>query len=174
MEQYAALRHPDRETTGFAKGLRTLAFYLPQYHPISENDEWWGKGFTEWRNVVRATPLFRAHYQPHLPADLSFYDLRVPETREAQAELARAYGITGFGYYHYWFSGRQLLNRPFDEVFRLGRPDFPFCLCSANENWTRRWDRMEHDVLLGQHYSLGRSGSSVATRSWLERVALSS
>ena len=133
--------------------LRTLAFYLPQYHPIAENDEWWGAGFTEWRNVVRAKPLFKGHYQPHLPADLGFYDLRVPETREAQADLARAYGITGFCYYHYWFDGRRLLSRPFDEVFRSGRPRFPFCVCWANESWTRKWDGQEHEVLLAQRYS---------------------
>jgi len=136
-----------------ASPLRTLAFYLPQYHPIAENDEWWGAGFTEWRNVVRAKPLFKGHYQPHLPVDLGFYDLRVPETREAQADLARAYGITGFCYYHYWFNGRRLLSRPFHEVFRSGRPQFPFCLCWANENWTRKWDGQEHEVLLAQRYS---------------------
>ena len=142
------------ESSGLAGGVRSLAFYLPQYHPIPENDEWWGVGFTEWRNVIRAKPLFKGHYQPHLPADLGFYDLRVPETREAQADLARTYGITGFCYYHYWFNGRLLLNRPFDEVLSTGRPEFPFCLCWANENWTRRWDGREQDVLLGQQYSL--------------------
>jgi hypothetical protein len=132
--------------------LRSVAFYLPQFHPIPENDEWWGTGFTEWVNVVQGRPLFRGHDQPHLPADLGFYDLRAPETRAAQAELAGAYGITGFCYYHYWFGGRRLLHRPFDEVLATGEPDFPFCLCWANESWTRIWDGGESQVLIPQTY----------------------
>lgn len=133
--------------------VKVIAFYLPQYHPIPENDEWWGKGFTEWTNVAKAKPLFRGHYQPKLPADLGFYDLRVPETREAQVELARGAGIEGFCYYHYWFgNGRRLLERPFHEVLTSGKPDFPFCLCWANATWTGIWHGMPNKVLIEQKY----------------------
>ena len=135
------------------EGLRTLAVYLPQFHPVPENDAWWGAGFTEWTNVARATPLYPGHYQPHVPADLGFYDLRLPETRQAQATMAAQYGISGFCYYHYWFEGRRLLERPFAEVLRSGSPDFPFCLCWANETWSRRWLGEERDILMEQTYS---------------------
>ena len=121
---------------------RFIAFYLPQYHPIPENDIWWGKGFTEWTNVVRAKPLYRGHVQPHIPADLGFYDLRLPESRIEQAELAKEAGIEGFMYWHYWFgNGKQLLERPFNEVVASGKPNFPFCLAWANHSWYKKtWD----------------------------------
>lgn len=133
--------------------LRALAIYLPQFHPIPENNEWWGEGFTEWTNVTKAQSRFPGHYQPQLPADLGFYDLRVAETRKKQADLARQHGIYGFCYYHYWFNGRRILELPFNETLKTGEPDFPFCLCWANENWTRRWDGQDHEVLLEQKYS---------------------
>ena len=134
--------------------VRALAFYLPQFHPIPENDEWWGRGFTEWSNVIPARPLFDGHYQPHLPANLGYYDLRLPEARAAQASVAASHGIEGFCYWHYWFNGHRLLERPFDEVLRTGEPDYPICLAWANEGWTRRWWGDEKDLLIRQEYSL--------------------
>ncbi len=131
---------------------RLIAFYLPQFHPTPENDEWWGKGFTEWTNVAKAKPLFRGHYQPRVPADLGFYDLRVPETRAAQAEMAKEHGIEAFCYYHYWFAGRRMLERPFNEVLQSGKPDFPFCLCWANHSWTGIWAGCPGKTLIEQTY----------------------
>ncbi len=131
-----------------------IAYYLPQYHPIPENDLWWGKGFTEWTNVVKAKPFFKGHYQPHIPADLGYYDLRVPEVRQAQAAMASRYGIKGFMYYHYWFGdSKKILERPFDEVLKSEKPDFPFCLCWANESWKGAWfGEFTNKLLLEQTY----------------------
>lgn len=134
------------------KTARIIAFHLPQFHPTPENDRWWGRGFTEWTNVTKARPLFPGHYQPHLPADLSFYDLRLPEARHAQAELAREYGVEGFCYYHYWFAGRRILERPVNEILRSGKPDFPFCLCWANHSWNSAWQGTDN-TLIEQTYS---------------------
>lgn len=118
---------------------RVIAFYLPQYHPTPENDKFWGKGFTEWTNTAKAKPLFRGHYQPHVPADLGFYDLRMPETRQAQADLAREAGVEGFCYWHYWFgNGKQFLQDIFDEVVATKKPDFPFCVGWANHSWNNK------------------------------------
>lgn len=118
---------------------RIIAYYLPQYHPIPENDTFWGAGFTEWTNVAKAKPLFHGHIQPKIPADLGFYDLRLPEIREQQAKLAKEAGIEGFCYYHYWMgNGKMLLERPFKEVLESGKPEFPFCLSWANHEWTTK------------------------------------
>jgi hypothetical protein len=126
---------PHREVMPPAPPPAIVAFYLPQYHPILENDEWWGAGFTEWTHVAKARALFRGHYQPNIPGELGFYDLRVPETRAAQAELAQRYGVSAFCYWHYWFGGRRILERPFNEVLESGEPRFPFCLGWANHDW---------------------------------------
>ncbi len=128
---------------------RLIAFYLPQFYPTKENDEWWQKGFTEWTNVGNAKSLFRGHYQPRVPADLGYYDLRVPEVREEQAQLAREAGIEGFCYWHYWFAGRRLLDRVFQETVETGSPNYPFCLCWANHSWYQKtWDPTKPDKLL--------------------------
>lgn len=135
------------------RAARAIAFYLPQYHPIPENDGFWGKGFTEWTNVTRAKPLFRGHLQPRLPANLGYYDLRVPEVRELQADMARHAGIEGFCYWHYWFgNGKRVLDRIFTEVLESGKPDFPFCLAWANESWTGRWHGLNSKIILEQTY----------------------
>lgn len=133
---------------------RFISFYLPQFHPIPENDLWWGEGFTEWTNVRRGRPRYPGHVQPHVPGELGYYDLRQPEVRQAQADLARAHGVDAFCYYHYWFQGRRLLDGPFAEVLASGAPKHSFCLCWANEDWTRTWAGAGGDVLMRQGYSV--------------------
>lgn len=135
------------------KKIKPLAFYLPQYHPVPENDEWWGKGFTEWTNVTKAKPLFNGHEQPIYPADLGYYDLRVPEVREHQAQIAKEHGVYGFIYYHYWFgNGKQLLERIANDVLTSKKPDFPFCFCWANETWSGIWHGLAEKILVEQVY----------------------
>lgn len=148
MAQQSPRRHGEH-----VEGPHVLAFYLPQFHQVPENDAWHGRGFTEWTVVARSKPLFPGHQQPQLPGELGFYDLRVPETRYLQARLAREHGITGFLYYHYWFSGKRMLGRPLDEVLASGEPDFPFALCWANESWFRRWQSSVDEMLVEQEFS---------------------
>jgi lipopolysaccharide biosynthesis protein len=135
------------------KKFRPIAIHLPQFHQIPENDKWWGEGFTEWTNVRKAKPLFKGHFQPHIPLDKNYYDLSSPDILEKQANMAQAYGIHGFCYYHYWFNGKKLLEKPLENMLKKGVPNFPFMLCWANENWTRTWDGRENNILMKQEYS---------------------
>lgn len=137
-----------------ARRIRPIAIHLPQFHPIPENNKWWGDGFTEWTNVTKAKPLFKGHYQPQLPKDLGFYDLRLHESLMAQAQMASKYGFEGFCFYHYWFNGKRLLEKPVQNIISSDKPNFPFMLCWANENWSRRWDGLDNEVLIEQNYSL--------------------
>lgn len=151
---FAALSRRDSDTANdmLQDQAKLLAFYLPQYHRVKENSEWWGPGFTEWTNVARGRPNFDGHYQPHIPRDLGFYDLYHPDVMYEQAEMAKLYGLHGFCFYHYWFSGRRILERPVDNFLKTDI-DINFCLCWANENWTRTWDGDTKSVLLAQNYA---------------------
>jgi lipopolysaccharide biosynthesis protein len=141
---------------------KLIAFYLPQFHRIKENSEWWGSGFTEWTNVVQGKPNFEGHYQPHIPQHFGFYDLTNIDTLREQSEVAKLFGIHGFCFYHYWFSGRRILEKPVDDFIK-SNIDMNFCLCWANENWTRTWDGDDKSVLMEQKYSLGDEESFIAS-----------